>query len=116
MQLISIPIAFLFVPHQVAVAEQAIEAAATIKYDTQLFREFNLLSRDCDCFLLQVQFCCCQKQTQLPQQIISNMWHSAQCNCVGVPTCVCVCVCGKMSNSQITGRDAVRLLASMGAG
>lgn len=32
MQLISNPIAFLFVPHQVAAAEQAIEAAATTKY------------------------------------------------------------------------------------
>lgn len=32
MQLISNPIAFLFVPHQVAAAEKAIEAAPTTKY------------------------------------------------------------------------------------
>lgn len=54
MQLISNPIAFLFVPHQVAAAEKAIEAAPTTKYvSSYLENSIYFLA-----IAIAISFCC----------------------------------------------------------
>lgn len=52
MQLISNPIAFLFVPHQVAAAEKAIEAAPTTKYVS------SYLENSIYFLAIAISFCC----------------------------------------------------------